>query len=82
MHYFILTNYKLYINMNDDMKNNENMRYQKELKSLEKEIIRSKNMLSNKKFISNASKAKVLIEKEKYNNKYKSKLSELKKQIK
>ena len=78
---FILTNYKLYINMNDDMKNNENIRYQKELKSLENEIIRSKKILSNKKFISNASKAKILIEKEKY-AKYQEKLLELKKNTK
>jgi valyl-tRNA synthetase len=63
---FVLSNYKLHIMMNKEMKAAEKKRLAAELLHLENEIKRSKKILSNDKFMKNASNKKIAIEKEKY----------------
>ena len=63
---FILTNYKLNIQMDKQMKLLEKERLTKEINNMKQEIIRSEKILNNKKFIQNASKQKIQEEEEKY----------------
>ncbi len=74
---FKVSDFEIYINMTEEMKDLETKRINSEIKRLEMEIERSTQMMSNEKFLKNASKEKIEEEKNKF-NKYKQELELLK----
>lgn len=75
-----LSNFDLWIVLNEEVKNNEKERILKEIEFLTFEIERAEKILSNENFIKKAPKEKILLEQEKL-EKYKYKIKEYQKII-
>lgn len=78
----LFTKNKISINveLSEDVKNNEINKTKESIKKMEFELKRSESILSNEKFIKNASKEKINEEKEKYEN-YQKQYKELKEKL-